>query len=155
MIKRKTNASLDKEDVLMKGSYILVVGLQNGIDLTIGKLGLMYFFPGFYAYVGSALNSLEPRLNRHLRKNKKVHWHIDYLLEKASIKDIFYKEGRERDECIFAMELSEQFDSVKNFGASDCRCKSHLFFSESYPKLLNAITELGVNGYEYQKEHVL
>ena len=68
------------------------------------------------------------RLRRHLRHEKKVHWHIDYLLQKASVLDIIAAETEHRLECTIAQALAGQFESVPDFGSSDCCCRSHLFF---------------------------
>ena len=122
----------------MKGSYILVIKLKEKKSIQIGKLGKIIFDKGFYVYVGSALNGLEQRINRHLRKNKKKHWHIDYFLEFANIVDIFYKESQTKDECNIAIELDKYLSSIPGFGCSDCKCKSHLFFG-SYEKIIQVI----------------
>jgi len=42
----------------MKGSYILLIKLDEDKDIQIGKLGNISFKKGYYAYVGSALNGL-------------------------------------------------------------------------------------------------
>ncbi|MDI6855807.1 MAG: GIY-YIG nuclease family protein [Candidatus Thermoplasmatota archaeon] len=131
----------------MKGYYILLVQLDKDSKLKVGKLGLISFNKGYYAYVGSALNGLEERINRHLKDNKRIHWHIDYLLRKAVIRDIFYKQSSKREECKFAKKLKEHFDAIKYFGATDCKCSSHLFYSKNHSQLRNAITELGMNSY--------
>jgi len=129
----------------MKGCYILIARIDKNSRLKVGKLGLISFNKGYYAYVGSALNGLEQRVNRHLRKNKKIFWHIDYLLRKTIIKNIFYKQSAKREECKFAKELEKHFKIIKDFGATDCRCRSHLFYSKSYSQLENAIVELGMS----------
>ena len=59
-------------------------------DLAVGKLGTHPFETGYYLYFGSALNSLEGRLRRHLRSDKKLHWHIDFLSAKATIEAIWW-----------------------------------------------------------------
>ena len=74
---------------------------------------------------------LKQRLGRHLRAEKKFHWHIDYLLQKARIEEIITCEAEERTECAIVDALSERFESVPGFGASDCRCRSHLFYSNT------------------------
>ncbi len=51
----------------------------------VGRLGKREFDAGLYVYTGSALNSLPGRVGRHLRKLKKKHWHIDYLIADASV----------------------------------------------------------------------
>ncbi|MFQ6111832.1 MAG: DUF123 domain-containing protein, partial [Nitrospinota bacterium] len=94
----------------------------------IGNLGRLLFHPGHYAYVGSALGGLRGRLERHLRSEKKTRWHIDYLLRQAAIEAIVACPSEERTECRIARALAARFEAVPGFGASDCRCQSHLFF---------------------------
>ena len=77
---------------LMQGVYILVMELRKNSPMRIGSLGIIDFRKGFYAYTGSAMGGLEQRIKRHLRKEKKLHWHIDYLLQEAEIKEIQIKE---------------------------------------------------------------
>ena len=113
----------------MKGSYIILIKLPEEQTITIGSLQTLHFPLGYYAYVGSALGGIKSRLSRHLKSNKKLHWHIDYLLQKAPITDIIIGETKERVECAIAQALSSQFDSIPSFGSSDCHCSSHLFFA--------------------------
>jgi Uri superfamily endonuclease len=112
-----------------KGSYILLVSLAEGSTIKVGSLPHSYFPAGSYAYVGSAMGGFKPRLERHLRARKKGHWHIDYLLERASITGIILCQTEARVECAIARALSGQFEGVPGFGSSDCRCPSHLFRS--------------------------
>ena len=105
-------------------------------------MGLIAFRRGFYAYVGSALNGIEPRIGYHLRRNKKPRWHIDYLLEEASIKRIVLYETGGRLECNLAEALSKEFLSIPGFGCSDCRCQSHLYFEAEKNKLEEGIMEV-------------
>ena len=65
----------------MKGTYCLIIELKKSIKTKIGALGKIEFMPGYYVYVGSAMNSIESRVKRHLADDKKLHWHIDYLLK--------------------------------------------------------------------------
>ena len=113
----------------MKGSYILILQLPEQQTITIGSLPDVYFPRGHYAYVGSAMGGLKSRLSHHLQGSKKPRWHIDYLLQRASISSIILYETGEKTECTIAEALSHQFDSIPAFGCSDCRCRSHLFFS--------------------------
>lgn len=112
----------------MKGSYILVIQLKEDQKIQIGKLSRIHFSKGLYVYIGSALNGLEQRLNRHLRKGKKNHWHIDYLLKHGNVIDIFYNESNGKEECNYAKKFEEKLLPILNFGSSDCKCKSHLFY---------------------------
>ena len=108
----------------MSFTYVLVMELFKDTEIEVGKLGTILFRRGTYTYVGSAPS--EKRLERHLKKEKKFHWHIDYFLEKARIKRIYIVKGKE---C----EVSKKIDLpyVKGFGCSDCDCFSHLFYGES------------------------
>lgn len=114
----------------MKGSYILLIKLDKDKEIKVGKVGKIKFKIGHYFYVGSALHSLVGRINRHIRKRKKSHWHIDYLLKEAKIIDVFYKESIQREECRIAKILSEKLRYINDFGCSDCKCHSHLFYGE-------------------------
>jgi Uri superfamily endonuclease len=119
----------------MKGSYILLAELPKEQKISIGKLGIITFPKGFYAYVGSAMKGFESRIGRHLRKDKKPHWHIDFLLKKARIREIILCETEEKVECILAQALAEEFRAIPGFGSSDCKCESHLYFEKREDKL--------------------
>lgn len=125
----------------MKGTYTLLIKVPKNIEVRIGKLGKINFNRGFYAYVGSALNGLEKRIERHMRKEKKSYWHIDYLLEKAEIAEVIYAKTDSRVECNIAENLNKNLESVKKFGCSDCKCKSHLFYHTNFSELDNMISE--------------
>jgi Uri superfamily endonuclease len=112
---------------VMKGSYLLIVELKDDMLISIGRKGRKRFDKGNYAYVGSALNGLEQRIQRHLRADKKLHWHIDYLLKNSKITDVFYKKSVYKEECDIAKSFGEHLPSIKGFGCSDCKCESHLF----------------------------
>ncbi len=123
----------------MKGSYVLLVKLLEEQTITTGSLQDICFSCGYYAYVGSAMKGFKSRLNRHLKRDKKLHWHIDYLLQKASITDIIIGETKDRIECAIAQALSFQFDSIPGFGSSDCHCHSHLFFTPEERQMKSTI----------------
>jgi Uri superfamily endonuclease len=123
----------------MKGSYILLVRLPQGQTIKTGSMPDVYFSKGYYAYVGSAMGGLKSRLNHHLKKNKRPRWHIDYLLQKASISGIILCQTSKRVECLIAQALSAQFDSILGFGSSDCKCRSHLFFSPNENRMKSTI----------------
>jgi Uri superfamily endonuclease len=119
----------------VKGGYVLLISLSRAQTVTVGGLGSIGFVAGSYAYVGSALGGLEARIRRHLKVTKKKHWHIDYLLERASVSRIIMAESGERLECRLAARLGSQFEAVPGFGSSDCRCPGHLFFAPSREEL--------------------
>jgi Uri superfamily endonuclease len=125
----------------MNGSYIILLELKKDEKIKIGRLGSVFFNKGIYTYVGSALNGLEQRIKRHLIENKKMHWHIDFLLKSGEIKKIFYKEDKLRKECVIADKLSKGLEPILGFGCSDCKCRSHLFFGKKND-ILERISEL-------------
>ena len=119
-----------------KGAYILVLGLTDDIYVTVGKLGQLLFAEGAYAYVGSAMGSAGfKRIVRHqdvsAGRNRRLKWHIDYLSAVAKILMTYTITTRDRIECKIATRLSvsPSLISIKNFGSSDCKCCSHLFYS--------------------------
>jgi len=67
------------------GTYLIIIKNNETQSITIGKLGNFVFPKGYYVYVGSAMRNLQKRISRHLSKDKKFHWHIDYLLAKVKI----------------------------------------------------------------------
>ena len=72
--------------------YVIVVHVNKDTLLKIGKLGDTFFKKGFYAYIGSAMKGWRKRIERHIRKEKKKRWHIDYLTTKFRVIDVFIKE---------------------------------------------------------------
>jgi Uri superfamily endonuclease len=119
-----------------RGTYALVVYLRKGASMQIGRLGDYYFPAGYYIYTGSALGSLPGRLKHHLNPEKRLHWHIDYLLQQALIIQIWCARGQDRLECIWneiVAALPGAQCSVRGFGSSDCRCSTHLTYFPSKP----------------------
>lgn len=114
----------------LTGVYCLIITLKEKSPIQIGKKEKIIFEDGCYVYVGSALNSLLPRIKRHLRQEKKLHWHIDYLLQNGNseIVEVKYALTTERLECQVANEISNRGWGIEKFGSSDCKCHSHLFF---------------------------
>jgi Uri superfamily endonuclease len=121
----------------MKGTYVLIIFMNKNIEISIGSLGPILFKEGFYFYIGSAMGAsgsatLVNRVKRHISlDNKKIHWHVDYLLENENsiIIKIVLIPSSYRLECIIAQELLDTSDGyIKNFGSSDCLCESHLIY---------------------------
>ncbi|MCQ6254682.1 DUF123 domain-containing protein [Methanocaldococcus sp.] len=111
-----------------KGTYILKIKLKEGKKIKFGKKE-EFFKKGIYFYVGSAYGNsinLKNRIERHLKDDKKMHWHIDYLLKYGKVEEIFIT--NKRVECEVANEFIKEFDYIERFGCSDCNCKSHLFY---------------------------
>jgi Uri superfamily endonuclease len=119
----------------LKGIYVLLIEIGKSNDIQVGKRRNYHFDDGYYAYVGSALGSLEKRVARHLDTQKKLYWHIDYLLNMAVVREIIYAETNQKNECLIAQALSEKLASKSGFGCSDCNCSSHLFFCHDFDTL--------------------
>ncbi|MFO7814309.1 MAG: GIY-YIG nuclease family protein [Halanaerobiales bacterium] len=114
------------------GIYVLEINLKNNKSIKIGALGFNDFKKGQYYYIGSAQTNLKSRVERHLKSNKKFHWHIDYLLDKAQISNYYTIEADKKFECkLYNFLKRHKFIEVpvKGFGASDCKCKTHLLYS--------------------------
>lgn len=126
--------SFIEKELKDRGVYILVTYLDKDELISIGAHGKMQFPSGYYAYVGRAKRGLFKRIERHKKKHKQMHWHIDYFLGKAKIiKDLPIITNKDI-ECIIADNLSKISDEViPNFGSSDCHCDSHLFYFRENP----------------------
>ena len=140
----------------MKGCYCLIIYIKKKSKISIGKkLGVIEFKKGIYVYVGSAMNSLEARLNRHLSDSKKLHWHVDYLLkdDNSKIIDIIYNIDK-KVECDISEYLKTHAVGIKNFGCSDCNCESHLYYfknrSEAIEQTKNAYDSIAIK-YDFFK----
>lgn len=86
---------------------------------------------------------MEKRIERHLRKTKQKFWHIDCLLDDGNVQVLkgFYKYARKSTECKVASRIAERSVSIKGFGSSDCKCKSHLFKIGDYRFLRELMRE--------------
>ena len=119
--------------MVLRGAYCLCISVLADVEVSVGALGTVAFPRGRYVYVGSALNGLEPRINRHIRTSEGAHsvthWHIDYLLREtaAALDRVYYAESSERLECLLAARVAEHGEPVEGFGCSDCGCRSHLY----------------------------
>ena len=113
--------------------YVLIIEVGSDVAVHVGALGRLMFKKGFYAYVGSAQNNLAKRVCRHLAKEKRKYWHIDYLLDSDAtrIAAVFHKQADKAQECMLAEFIGNRWEAVVGFGSSDCNCKSHLFQLES------------------------
>lgn len=112
----------------MKGCYILLIKLNESKTIEVGRLGKIEFKEGFYAYIGSGMNNVLKRVERHFKKDKKLRWHIDYLTVQADELYALIIPTDAKIECELAKVFSVNFEAVEGFGCSDCRCKSHLFY---------------------------
>ncbi|MBI4300695.1 MAG: GIY-YIG nuclease family protein [Chloroflexi bacterium] len=116
-----------------KGTYVLLMRLHQPATIAVARLELR-LPPGHYAYVGSAMGGLAGRLRHHLTPLSRSHWHIDRLRRYAPVEEVWCAETAAREECAWAGELQcNGGEPVPGFGASDCRCRSHLFRFQAPP----------------------
>jgi Uri superfamily endonuclease len=135
-----------------RGTYVLVVELDQPKRIQVGRLGFFNFKEGTYLYTGSALGpgGLAGRIHRHLRPEtqKRPHWHIDALTAHGSITDIWWSVNPQRQECVWAETLSMAGDRTPpGFGASDCHCTGHLIWlqgTDNVDNAWNALRGLGL-----------
>lgn len=111
-------------------TYLLVMHGITPCRLQVGALGEICLSPGCYLYVGSAKRNLEARLRRHLMREKRRRWHIDYLLADGGLAIEQIWVGAQIAECQLAGRL-QALPAVAipqpRLGASDCRCPAHFF----------------------------
>jgi sugar fermentation stimulation protein A len=116
-------------------TYLLLIYLKRRYFLKIGKRGIKEFRGGYYVYVGSGRRYGFQRIMRHIKKLKKLKWHVDYILKKGEIKRIWIILGESTNECIISKALQARGKIVvKKFGSSDCHCPSHLFYFKNNPE---------------------
>jgi Uri superfamily endonuclease len=120
------------------GIYLVVAMLSQPASLRVRSGRVFKLAAGNYGYAGSARGGLAPRLSRHLKKDKTPHWHIDFLLARASVRAIVCAVTTEKLECNFARRLAAGLTGVPGFGASDCGCPSHLFYAADAAALTGA-----------------
>ena len=122
------------------GTYALLLRARSGGRIQIGRCGSLAVRPGWYVYIGSAFGpgGLRARLRHHCRLAERPHWHIDYLRRAAAPELVWYSHDPQHREHSWAESVG-RLDSAQvplsGFGASDCGCRSHLFFFPSPPCL--------------------
>jgi len=172
-----------------KGTYALVMALKSDAAIAVGRLGCsggtggeseITFPAGYYVYFGSARAGLSARVGRHLKREKRSHWHIDYLVQSAKVMEVWYVvageevewgerkkevEWRERKEvkgaggvrkkeclwCQVARGMPQGQTLIPGFGSSDCRCPAHLVYFPSPPSFELFRQMLDERGYGAKK----
>lgn len=128
-----------KEIPAETGTYVLLFQAMVPAGVKVGKLGTVKLEPGFYVYVGSAFGpgGLKARVGRHLKKRKKLKWHIDYLRKHLEVIDICFSVKKQKLECRWAAKFAAMGGEslLKGLGASDCQCPTHFWFFRELPDL--------------------
>ena len=117
-----------------RGAYLLLLHLGEETPIDIPGVKERTLRRGHYVYVGSAMRGLGARIQRHLRKRKKLHWHIDRITPSSDYRRAIPIVSSDRIECHLARSIGKLADgAIKNFGSSDCSCSSHLFYFQKDP----------------------
>jgi len=133
-----------------KGTYQLILYLDEEKIIQVGSLGRFKFLTGYYNYIGSAHGNggLKARLSHHIKTTSKPHWHIDYLRTFAEVKEIWSISSEkffEHQWAEYMLRMPGALFFINGFGSSDCDCISHLFYFKEYPSFesfQNLIDEL-------------
>ena len=107
-------------------TYQLIIELACPARIAVGRLGAADFPAGTYVYTGSARRCVQARVRRHLANDKRLHWHIDYLLACPDARVTKVRTSR-LAECVLNQRTRGEI-VLPGFGASDCRagCGAHL-----------------------------
>jgi Uri superfamily endonuclease len=108
------------------GAYALLISLPSPLAVKAGARTAS-LAPGLYLYCGSARGpgGLAARIARHMRREKRAHWHVDQLTRDGEVFGAFVFPGG--DECAINATLDRLPTPLEGFGSSDCRrCRSHL-----------------------------
>ena len=116
------------------GTYLLAFQSDSSGSIQVGRKGRCELVPGYYFYIGSAFGpgGLRARLKHHYNISQRPHWHLDYLRPHLTLEKIWYSLDLQRYEhawaknMIYTMQLEIP---MPGFGASDCHCDSHFFYS--------------------------
>ena len=116
----------------LPGTYALVLPAASKKSIEIGKIGAIEIKSGFYLYVGSAFGpgGVKARIKHHVKKSSRPHWHIDYLTANLPPDEVWYSYDRKHREHQWVKVLAGVKGAsipLDGFGASDCKCSSHLF----------------------------
>ena len=111
--------------------YSILLKVERKISLNVGRLGRFSFPQGYYVYTGRAKGRAVARIQRHMRKEKRLRWHIDYLTGSLMPFEIWYQINPKKNECAFLHFLHNELKGklpIIGFGSSDCKmkCGSHL-----------------------------
>jgi len=122
------------------GTYILLLHLPGDARLNIGQLGQFDFPAGYYAYVDGAysIGGLAGALKKRLAPPETPVRHIDYLRQAAGIEEIWLTTASHTREHLWSallLEIPGAMSLTEGFGATNCRCESHLIYFDVRPSL--------------------
>jgi len=129
------------------GVYLLVMHLLERREISVGRLGSRTFWQGWYLYAGSAKGpgGIRARCNRHLRLDKRLRWHIDYLTQIAQVRQVWFAEHLSEMRVVAELMCCQGLEQpVDGFGASDSRARSHLFYTPVCPDPSRLTSEMSL-----------
>lgn len=120
------------------GIYVFIGVCRRAAWVDIASLGRLWVATGCYSYIGSAHGpgGIRARVGRHLRCSARRHWHIDFLRPLLHPVGVWYATAGREQEHVWAAALTAGRGvetPAPGFGASDCACASHLFWSLDVP----------------------
>lgn len=132
------------------GSYLLVFSSEQTVSIKVGRLGMIELDSGYYFYIGSAFGpgGVRARVRHHHGISKRPHWHLDYIRPSLSLLEVWYSVDVNRYEHEWANILHDTLQMqvpLCGFGASDCQCHSHFFFTRSRPDRSSILIALKKN----------
>ncbi|MGB9828130.1 MAG: GIY-YIG nuclease family protein [Thermosphaera sp.] len=114
-----------EEDVLdSPGCYVLALIIEDNLEVRT-RSSFFKIPRGIYFYVGSAKGpgGVKNRVFRHLLRNGRRHWHIDYLLDsvRARVAGFYTIPSKRGVDCEVeaAKALSTALKPVLGFGSTD------------------------------------
>ena len=124
------------------GTYALVLSCAGNARIQVGRVGTMQLQRGYYVYLGSALGpgGLRARIAHHQKLSSRPHWHIDHLRAHTQIHRIWFSYDAQRREHQWAGVVQTMRGArapLLGFGASDCDCRSHLYFFKRCPSRIS------------------
>jgi Uri superfamily endonuclease len=121
---------MEREDLpSVPGAYALHFDLKTALAVPVARLGHPTLTPGTYVYAGSARGAggIRARVARHLKPDKRPHWHVDYLSAVAVCTGVRVYPGGHECDLVADLLAAGATVPVPGFGSSDCRvCGSHL-----------------------------
>lgn len=117
-------------------SHQLTILIDAPLIIAVEKSGSYAYPAGTYVTTGSAKRNIDARISRHLRCNKTLRWHIDYLLHATGVA-ISKIERFVEPECVLNQRTPGKV-LIDGFGTSDCMsgCGSHLKYQDKQDHIL-------------------